>query len=659
MGAFFRMQLKIYFRLWSSYIAPLAIGAFYIVLIALIKLALNTNEVDKLVNSNNYIEAIGNFGMIASFIICTFVTQTFFYRYRREGIEYILYSKPIKRFQIYLSNVLASIIGLVLSMFLMGFTFFISKLIVPIEPKKAIITALSLTWAGLLCGLLGLGIASLVQNFVEMKVFQIIVGIVPILSILVMNFVKFAQGINVVKVGFRVANNPVLLIPNKDVVGTNKSIDNLNRRISSLDDLLIENERVANKFENDQKLTFNPLQKEFKTKKIDSSLDIINNSRNSLYSKIFFLNFKEYYFPLLTLHNRSLQNASVYVDYNKNLKDRKYYDILDQEGNLKEDTLKKLNNKYNLNLKEQILFKTDNNDVYALSYHVNNFKNIFGVSDASSNAQFESFFDYATDDIQNNNFDQFKEFNNRVIKFILNKEYADKIKNVLVNFLGLEKLLTQNPDVTIVHRVIEILSRLTKHVVLNDEIKFKEEIEKIKEEIKNDKNKDLKELNDKFSIYLPFLSLETIKEKINLDNLSGLVDNYIKHNFDQSKLSEIQRRKLESALAKTKEKAAEELSKLLWTINVFKIIGLQEDGTFKTTLSTKNFLNYLAQSSTNYNKFVDYKKGILKVIKLNDNLIEFQRKPYLEPLTALLITYIISSILIIAGYLKFQRKNFK
>ncbi len=89
--------------------------------------------------------------MIAAFIISSFVTQTFFYRYKNEGIEYLLYSKPIKRRQIFFSNVFASIIGLVISMALMSAMFFISQLIIPFTFTKALLSTLSFFAAGLLC----------------------------------------------------------------------------------------------------------------------------------------------------------------------------------------------------------------------------------------------------------------------------------------------------------------------------------------------------------------------------------------------------------------------------------------------------------------------------------------------------------------------------
>nr|WP_307920426.1 hypothetical protein [Mycoplasmopsis bovis] len=103
--------------------------------------------------------------MIAAFIISSFVTQTFFYRYKNEGIEYLLYSKPIKRRQIFFSNVFASIIGLVISMALMSAMFFISQLIIPFTFTKALLSTLSFFAAGLLCAALALGIASIAQKF--------------------------------------------------------------------------------------------------------------------------------------------------------------------------------------------------------------------------------------------------------------------------------------------------------------------------------------------------------------------------------------------------------------------------------------------------------------------------------------------------------------
>ncbi len=47
MRAFFKMQLKIYFRLASSYVSPLVIGAFYIILVAAVRLSVGADWCSK------------------------------------------------------------------------------------------------------------------------------------------------------------------------------------------------------------------------------------------------------------------------------------------------------------------------------------------------------------------------------------------------------------------------------------------------------------------------------------------------------------------------------------------------------------------------------------------------------------------------------------
>ncbi len=58
MRAFFKMQLKIYFRLASSYVSPLVIGAFYIILVAVVRLSVGATDVQRILDSNQYIEPI-------------------------------------------------------------------------------------------------------------------------------------------------------------------------------------------------------------------------------------------------------------------------------------------------------------------------------------------------------------------------------------------------------------------------------------------------------------------------------------------------------------------------------------------------------------------------------------------------------------------------
>nr|WP_307923411.1 hypothetical protein [Mycoplasmopsis bovis] len=52
-------------------------------------------------------------------------------------------------------------------------------------------------------------------------------------------------------------------------------------------------------------------------------------------------------------------------------------------------------------------------------------------------------------------------------------------------------------------------------------------------------------------------------------------------------------------------------------------------------------------------------KCIIKVVKLNDNLIELSRNNYIETSTAIGMTLLVSLTFITLGYLQFERKNFK
>nr|WP_307908857.1 hypothetical protein [Mycoplasmopsis bovis] len=87
--------------------------------------------------------------------------------------------------------------------------------------------------AGLLCAALALGIASIAQNFVESKVFQVLVAVMPILGIMTLGFVKFSSSIDVVQTTYQAANRPIILIPNSpDLKGdSSKAVENLNSRI--------------------------------------------------------------------------------------------------------------------------------------------------------------------------------------------------------------------------------------------------------------------------------------------------------------------------------------------------------------------------------------------------------------------------------------------
>lgn len=658
MRAFFKMQLKIYFRLASSYVSPLVIGAFYIILVAAVRLSVGAADVQRILDSNQYIELSANFCMIAAFIISSFVTQTFFYRYKNEGIEYLLYSKPIKRRQIFFSNVFASIIGLVISMALMSAMFFISQLIIPFTFTKALLSTLSFFAAGLLCAALALGIASIAQNFVESKVFQVLVAVMPILGIMTLGFVKFSSSIDVVQTTYQAANRPIILIPNSpDLKGdSSKAVENLNSRIRSQKDLLIENQTTANMLENKEKLAFNPFSKKFNVQKRESIADSADKSKNSFYSRIYWLNFKEYFFPAFTAYDKNLRNWNVWLSYN--LLDKKDNKIINKEtGELNKEVIKYLKDKYNIDINNQILVKTTDNDLYSLGYNISNFKDIFDWD------RFEDkpLFSVGLNDIQNRNFEEFDEFTKKVINIILDKNKKTFIRNILLSesFLDLKAYLTGTVDTVNALEIINFLTGLTRYALLKDKHNFELVKVKIKERSTTEKNDQLKKLFshiDKKSAILSYVLLANA----NFKEYTSAIDDYIKARFETKNLTAIQKTRLNSYIEIMRKRAINAFSQLFWTVNIFNIIGEKQNDKFLNSLETKNLVPYLSQSTENFDKFNrEYKQSIIKVVKLNDNLIELSRNNYIETSTAIGMTLLVSLTFITLGYLQFERKNFK
>nr|WP_307917152.1 hypothetical protein [Mycoplasmopsis bovis] len=74
-----------------------------------------------------------------------------------------------------------------------------------------------------------------------------------------------------------------------------------------------------------------------------------------------------------------------------------------------------MKDKYNIDINNQILVKTTDNDLYSLGYNISNFKDIFDWD------RFEDkpLFSVGLNDIQNRNFEEFDEFTKKVINIIL------------------------------------------------------------------------------------------------------------------------------------------------------------------------------------------------------------------------------------------------
>ncbi|VEU78287.1 ABC-type transport system involved in multi-copper enzyme maturation, permease component [Mycoplasmopsis columbinasalis] len=191
MLAFIRLQFKIYFRQLSSYVVPLIFAFIYIILkIAFVAFLPSAEDVIKLFNT----EWFNAYQALYSLILCVFFIATagatVFYRYRTEGIEILLFSKPLSRTKIYYANILVTFICSVLSLLISLVGNLFSFLVVPQVKEQAWIDTAKLLAASLLAIIFLLAFASIVQLLVSLKVFQMIMITIPAIVLFVFSFIR-------------------------------------------------------------------------------------------------------------------------------------------------------------------------------------------------------------------------------------------------------------------------------------------------------------------------------------------------------------------------------------------------------------------------------------------------------------------------------------
>lgn len=207
--------------------------------------------------------------------------------------------------------------------------------------------------------------------------------------------------------------------------------------------------------------------------------------------------------------------------------------------------------------------------------------------------------------------------------------------------------------------IVDFLTGLTKYALLEEKHNFDLVKTKIEEKAKSEKDPNLKKLLEHLKSKSAILSYDLLQSS-NFKEYSSTLDDYINARFDTKELSEIQKTRLNSYISIMRERAINAFSQLFWTINIFNIVGERQNGNFANLLETKNLIPYLSESKEKFSKFnKNYKQSIIKVVKLNDNLIELERKNYIETPTSVGITLLVSLTFITLGYLQFERKNFK
>lgn len=668
MRAFFKMQIKTYFRMLSTHLTPLIIGIFYIGVVASIKATMKPADAKNLLDSYAYVETSASIAMFGSFMMSAFVTQTFFYKYKQEGVDYILFSKPISRTQTYFANIFACLIGLIYSVALLTIEFFISQLLIPIDYEIAVISSLTHFGAALLCCIFSLGIGSVIHTFIEAKVYQVIVAIIPSLGISSFAFVKGPQQKETLVPVYQSVKSFPFLIANSpsDESGSIKAVGNISNKVKHSTEWLVASESLASRFENKYELNFNSLDKDIKHKNRMSIVDGIEKAKQATYSKTYWLNYREYFYPLYTAYDRKYESLSLFVDYNNNLnmdaskENRKYYKIF-ENGKLVEETNNKLKEKYDLDMSKYIVIETrdkDNNlKYYALGIDIENFEYIFDL---------EKFFDTSTFtlkyyNIQNTSLDKFSEFNEKIIDPIVGDKTFEKLGGVSAStlvqrYIGTDKIFKDDEaiDSIALFKLIHYISKLTGAKLLDDEIQF----DKVKAEFL----KEAEQYNDEETqigrVFKQLKEWANFKDPI-LNKLCDFINKTLAPEMitETEGKTDIQVNKInlfkESLLRRMKISFAQSF----WTIQLLREFDINKNS--KHYIDSSRIKDYLSKNTDNFASYMrDYKNSSLNLVPLDNNLIEMKRTSPITSVAGPHYTLLFFVITVTAGWYIFKKRNF-
>lgn len=461
MLSYFHMQLRIHFRQLSSYIFPLIMGVFYIIIVITTKMTVKDEDnVIGILTSTVFHTGMINLSIFISFMISTFVAQTIYYKYRVEGVEPLLYSKPLSRTNVYIANILAAIICILFSILIITAGFFFSLLF---YPKAAINFELiakrtgSFLLAMFFSTILILAIGSVIQSFVEMKVYLVIAGVIPFIIVLVLSFIKSPGQVDNVSTINSAYKKMSLLISSKEDP-TNKEINRIKKTVEEGNDLVVYNK-------NDKEV-FNFLEPNVDDKQRKKRLDFIQTAEKaegSLYKKIFWMNIEEYFLPLFSSYNLNLIKSSNFVKHTriniierpKGIENPNYDYKLSLPGKDKSQDIN------NLGLDSKFLFKIEEEvdgqkilNYYALSYDQNTINEYFRSKKGIDIEEIQSLVLSGASSLNISKlFSSFKIFNNlyidELIKYRNSDEYVlkeyfkdpkNKFKNYEFNFQKLQEI---------------------------------------------------------------------------------------------------------------------------------------------------------------------------------------------------------------------------
>lgn len=631
MKAFFNLQLKIYFRHASSYVVPLIFGIFFIIINVVLKWSASSPKVfETLLYSVDFLTNINHFSIFMIFIVATFVCQTVFYKYKSEGVDYILYSKPLSRTQIYFANIFVSAIGLLFSIAIIELGYFISRLVYPTIIWKEVwgasgahLLAITLT------ALFALGIASLVHSSVGLRMFQILIGAIPFLITIIFGVVKFAWSADNIKSLAKSTNNVITILPSKEK-GNKKFLEDLKGKFNENQPILMS------RYNDDLKNVLLNI--------TDDSEDItkyIDNTHKSVYNYLYWLNIENYF---------SLQSGCFDHRINSFNKKINYYKVnpLKSDGTIDYQMYEKygyhLDNNIKLNIWNVVYQDNNKNSIKEVKS-----KNLFGVSYDANSIENKLSKGYLTkEDLYESLYKTYKE---ETIEPMI-----DKLK--LFESIFLDKLYENIQDIKFNKLPYVIDYECKKVLVLSKVFQDFSKILSYVEEHQKDKYKNLKikkHIATHYPQWIDFFEQFNDEKVAKLDEFFVTVAELLTIQPKKPKSNSIGKRIRYEKKLKIYQEKLEENKKLFKKAGYLMILmyGLNKEQYVLSYQASPDNLDELNE--------LDNAGGIelLKLTPLERDLIVVTRKDHMTVGGSIILSMLAAFAMMAGGWAIFIRKNFK
>ena len=196
MHTFLKMQLKIFYRQISSYVAAIVLSLLNIAIALALYISLSVADPSKQLIKSDEASAMFRsfmviFGAASAFMTSAFAIQTLFYKYKEEGIYYVIQSKPITRVETYTATIFAGIIVIISQIFITSLGYLVGTFCLPsITLKTKVLSWLVFFAASVLVAFLSMGIGAIGHNFIQSKSYQFVAGWIPTIFLMIFFFIS-------------------------------------------------------------------------------------------------------------------------------------------------------------------------------------------------------------------------------------------------------------------------------------------------------------------------------------------------------------------------------------------------------------------------------------------------------------------------------------